>query len=238
MSKANDTYLVDRKLGKWALASSMLDAESVLADPAAYPFTEEIDAVLRPHIAILTQLLSWKMDSKHTPILNDKDVPVLAFMRKVAAKSKVPAERQGLVVHTGDMPVKHRCQIINWFDLHIPDAPSKRHLWMTGPPIAHAITLVLAEKLSTKYIKESSCPTNEHARRRYILKRTWKYQTTAIDARRHHGVDVDRECLSEFERRLFERSKASGVAVVVLRTILADTVYCTSALRTVSDFPF
>lgn len=114
--------LVHPKAGGWYIGSRECCPSQ--ADPAAYPFTEEIDSALRPHIDTLTQLLSWKINSKDTPILHEKDVPVLTFMRKVAAKLKLPAERQGLVVHTGDMPVKRRCQIINWFDLHIPDGTS------------------------------------------------------------------------------------------------------------------
>ncbi|KAI9069785.1 hypothetical protein FKP32DRAFT_1640461 [Trametes sanguinea] len=49
-------------------------------------------------------------------------------------------------------------------------------------------------------------------RRHLVLQRSWEFQVNAIKTRSSTVVDVDRECVAEFERRLFERSAASGVA--------------------------
>ena len=57
---------------------------------------------------------------------------------------------------------------------------------------------------------------SEEAQQEFILEQAWQYQTESggSDDGGHNalGVDVDRECLDDFEQRLFERSKDAGMA--------------------------
>lgn len=139
-------------------------------------------------------------------------------MNGVASASKVPAERQGLVVRTGGLSVKERCQIKNWIDVHVPGASTSRHLWTSRPLDGHAITVFLAAIREEEYLGHADCPPpdgtpeSELMRRQFVLKQAWNYQASVVDEVRQKVVDVDYECLLFFERSLLERSKASGVA--------------------------
>lgn len=167
------------------------------------------------------KLLAWKPDledNSPAATLLEEDVPVLGFLRQTVSTSGIPAERQGLVVHTGELSVKERCQINNWIDTHVPGAQALRHLWMSRPLGAHAITIFLAFRQHQKYLRHKGCPPSDGssesslAQYRFVLEQAWSYQMNAIDRRGTRMLDVDRECLLHFERRLFERSKRSGVA--------------------------
>ncbi|KAL7284985.1 hypothetical protein ACG7TL_000074 [Trametes sanguinea] len=218
------------RLGRWRLASTLPASEPDLADLVPCPFTQEIDSVLRPHAEMLEKLLHWRSLVSRAPGNQgmsasqeslEADIPVLAFLRQVASKSALPAEREGLVVHTGDLSIKERSQIIDWIDSHITEAKANRHLWLSGPLMAHAITLVLAARKGSDLLQEAELPpisdsedpnSETQRRRRLVLQHSWEYQVNAIEMRPMAVVDVDRECIQEFERRLFERSKASGEA--------------------------
>lgn len=145
-------------------------------------------------------------------------MPVLGFVNNVTLTSEIPAEREGLVVHTGKLSVQERCQIKNWIDVNVPGASTSRHLWTSRPLDAHAITIFLAARQEEQYLSHQDCPRSdgtpqsELLRRQFVLKQAWTYQINAVDEVRRKTVDVDRECLLVFERRLLERSKASGVA--------------------------
>lgn len=200
---------------------SLPDRDTLLAGINSYAFTAEIDTALKPHLDTLVILLSWKPtfeDDSPLAALTEEDVPVLGFVNGIASASNVPAERQGLVVHTGGLSVKERCQIKNWIDVHVPGASTSRHLWTSRPLDAHAITIFLAAVREEEYLGHTDCPPpdgtpeSELMRKQFVLQQAWNYQASVLDEVRQKVVDVDYECLLFFERRLLERSKASGVA--------------------------
>ena len=70
--------------------------------------------------------------------------------------------------------------------------------------MAHAVTLFLAYRL-----RSEGQPYDQME----LLSRAWKVQISAENmGDRHEAVDVDLECLSHFERRIFECSEEAGEA--------------------------
>ncbi|KAJ3009429.1 hypothetical protein NUW54_g2783 [Trametes sanguinea] len=208
------------RLGGWTMASTSPDEDADLEDPTARPYTAQIDKILMPHIGILVKLLEWTPD-KDVPDLLDEDVPVLGHMRSNTKKSRLPAIRRGLMVHTGELSVEERCQIVNWIDVHIPGASAQRPLWMTGPLVGHAITLVLGAKLKDRYLEEEGCPTLEHGnedrvrdRERYVLKTELGIPDGChrVTAAVSGGCRTVNACAISSRDSFRKRSKAAGMA--------------------------
>ncbi|GBE89672.1 hypothetical protein SCP_1603360 [Sparassis crispa] len=131
------------QLGKWRHASQIPTEEDVLAEPDSYPFTEEIDRILTPHIHVLSALLNSpeEVDSTSVPVLQylrsdagsdgAKSVqsPGNKSLGKPTKTSEVdsrfrqhPAVRSGMVPHTGDLDIVEQARINNWFYLKVPGA--------------------------------------------------------------------------------------------------------------------
>lgn len=177
-----------------------------------------MDCILSPHIDLLTALLDWT--PKHTALKADP-VPVLAFAREAMLHSRLPAERQGMVSYAGNLTIIERAQIINWFATHIPRAEARKPEWITGVPIAHAYTLILASRLYEEELEASSdneglIDDNGHpfvfTPNSDLLQRAWQLQVSKTNSRSYGIVDVDRECIAAFEERLFECSERAGLA--------------------------
>ena len=173
-----------------------------------------MDDILSPHAHLLTTLLDWTPNSKLH--LSD-EVPAIAFSRKARKNSRLPAEREGMVPYAGNLTIIERAQIINRFSIHIPGAKTRTQAWITGVPIAHAYTLVLASRLRDADQEASSLDEEATDNQTFVLTsdllhRAWQIQVSETDAASRALADVDCECISAFEERLFECSAHAGLA--------------------------
>ncbi len=121
-----------------------------------------------------------------------------------------------MVPYTGDLSIVEQAQISNWFANKVSGANSARHLWISRAPLAHAITLVIAHRHRTAISQHADFPTNgsPEEQQRFRLEQAWLYQGNGSSRNLVSAltVDIDKECLQDFEERLFERSKEAGVA--------------------------
>lgn len=122
-----------------------------------------------------------------------------------------------MVPHVGDLSIEERGQIGSWMCAKIPGAEETKHLWLGGAGMAHAINLVLAHKQRALFEAMPDYPStgSVEVQQAFRLAAAWQYQLShhppdLLDDVRH--VDVDQECLFDFEQRLFERSEDSGKA--------------------------
>ena len=118
--------------------------------------------------------------------------------------SSIGAERVGVVPFVGDLDFATRAQIHNWIFENVPGANKAFHQWVGRYVVAHAVTLFLAYRLQSEDQPEDQ---------QELLSRAWRVQVCAESmGDRHEAVDVDLECLSHFERRIFECSEEAGEA--------------------------
>ncbi|GBE90256.1 hypothetical protein SCP_1901050 [Sparassis crispa] len=199
------------RLGKWRHASQIPTEEDVLAEPDSYPFTEEIDRILTPHIHVLSALLNSpeEVDSTSVPVLQylrsdagsdgAKSVqsPGNKSLGKPTKTSEVdsrfrqhPAVRSGMVPHTGDLDIVEQARINNWFYLKVPASRKRDHF--TQVPEFRSIGSAADQTA-------------------FILSQAWAYQV-AMAHGPHEAKDVDQEALELLEGRMFEISQAAGRA--------------------------
>jgi hypothetical protein len=138
----------------------------------------------------------------------------MKYLHSPAMARRLSAIHQsGLVPYAGDISVLDRARVSIWFELHVPNAKAKRHIWIGKAPLAHAFTVMIASRhysdftASPKFPREGTAEEQE----RYILAQAWDFQmhAMAIDTT---GADVDLESLKSLEVRMFEVSKAAGPA--------------------------
>lgn len=202
------------KLGQWTHPCQMAaDSDSILSDPQAVPFSEEIDAILSPHTTIISDLIHqndtlWENSSTAS-------LPIARYIQK-NRKAATEAQRQGMVFLAGDLSLNEQAQISNWIYNKVEDAKTTVHLWVGGAALAHAFTVVIAHQKCADISKlaEYRSAKSPKERKQFMLDTAWKYQQSTLqhDQSSALAVDVDKECLDYFESRLFERSLESGIA--------------------------
>jgi hypothetical protein len=119
--------------------------------------------------------------------------------------------RLGTTQHTGDLTLTDQARTANWFFNNIEGAKTNVSEWLGRPPIAHAHTILVASRKpylhqSTDIADGSDSPENKEAA---LWKAAWNYLMTA-----HYlpAADVDLECLTALEERMFERSNRAGAS--------------------------
>lgn len=135
-----------------------------------------------------------------TPLTRNDSVPALTWLLKERKKNIQTA----YVPYTGDLSVLDRAQIANWFEIHIAKDTRLRHKWITSLPIAHAFTVFISYRLLKGRRNKMDHSIFEQ------LRAAWNHQVERTGS--GLGVDVDRECLSRLEERMFERSREAGIA--------------------------
>ncbi|KAF8214507.1 hypothetical protein K438DRAFT_1563128 [Mycena galopus ATCC 62051] len=191
------------RLGRWTHASEVPSAEDMLANPSVIPYNEEISAALTPHRATLQQLL---ISPTHFP---QNDIPALASLTNPDG-SMIPHGGS----YPGDLVVVDRLRVMNWFERHIANNDqSLRHMWIGRISLAHAFTILFAHRRRKIIITGKSCPpvNSEPQHTQFLLAAAWEYQCTAAPGM-WDGLDIEQECLSYLEERMFENSARAGMA--------------------------
>lgn len=172
-----------------------------MMDTQRYPFTDEINAALLPHLTTLTALL----EDPDSETVREADVPVKKWLRKQGAL--------GIVPHSGDLSVMDVGGLANWFWTHVPGAKATQHIWLTRIQMGHARTLLIAARQRSSFETDAKYPVDGTMEKQheFIMQKAWKHQCSAISDT-FHCVDVDRQCIAALEGRMFEVSKKAGPA--------------------------
>uniref|UniRef100_D8PWE0 PHD-type domain-containing protein n=1 Tax=Schizophyllum commune (strain H4-8 / FGSC 9210) TaxID=578458 RepID=D8PWE0_SCHCM len=174
-----------------------LDAEDIITSFRDFPFTTAIDKVLKPHRALLTDMLLDGLDSSSAAV---QASPCMIYLKEQSMQKS----RDKLTIAKGSIPLEgplspeERARIANWIWCMVPGAQEGLLAleWLGKATMAHAELLVIA------------------ANRQISLEDAWSAKKTErwSSRRAQSAVDVDLECLRIFERKLFEKSEASGPA--------------------------
>ncbi|KAI0683221.1 hypothetical protein BC835DRAFT_1296586, partial [Cytidiella melzeri] len=195
------------RLGRWLHAHEILKDEELLYNTHQYPYTDEINNILSPHVDLLQRILLQGFQSF-------PDLPACRYSIDAAKSNQqnFEAERRGMVPFYGGLDIAEQGQIVNWIVSHIPEAEGTREKWQGSAMNAHAATLVIAYRRRFDIQDDPTYPKHLDGAELevYSLKRAWEYQRN--DEEDRFQVDVDHECLTLFEERLFERSREAGIA--------------------------
>ncbi|KAG1896522.1 uncharacterized protein F5891DRAFT_1175109 [Suillus fuscotomentosus] len=110
----------------------------------------------------------------------------------------------------GDISSHEYAKIARWFSENVPGASGQVETWLGGMPLVHAFTLVVAHRKASDFEKRVEA-RNEEWNDSMLLKMAWadlmiSYPTNSFVA------DVDLECLTALEARMFEDSEEAGPA--------------------------
>ncbi|KAH7919295.1 hypothetical protein BV22DRAFT_1051142 [Leucogyrophana mollusca] len=192
------------RLGQWTHASQALDAEDFIMRFLEVPFPAEIHQILSLHTTTLHKLLEHPHPDNYT------DLPVGQYL---SALQHAPSTTGGYSVKfCGEFTDLEYAQIANWFYHNIPGAQSVVHTWLGCAPLAHALTLVITQRQydTFKLLLDFPIDGPDDHKSVFVLQRAWEYldEKTGTMA----FVDVDLECLTIFEERMFENSVRAGIA--------------------------
>ncbi|KAH7875730.1 uncharacterized protein C8R40DRAFT_1250870 [Lentinula edodes] len=183
------------RLGRWDHPPLRLSEEDILMQFEDYPYTEEVNDALKPHLEFLKTLHCSPQDC------SVEEVPAKVYVEK----SKKPIH-QCTIPFTGGLTIEDQARVANWFEKFVSQTPSiSRSKWHSLLAHAHAITLFLDHRLH-----RTATGMSESER----LHNAWNHQTTTrqISSNSSNTIDVDLECLEYLETRMFERSREAGVA--------------------------
>lgn len=184
------------------MACTLKGDEDTILDYENTQVNQEIINILLPHKKTLhTILVSPKaVSSSSCPALSYLRSPTIIFSKNIEMSWK----KNNMVPFTGDLS-PDECASVNAFIYrYLHPATSNRNQWLQKAPVAHAITLII---LARKFNSSAAVGSNEHAK---LLEQAWALQTESRLPSK--GVDVDREAIFLLERRMFETSKAGGLA--------------------------
>lgn len=187
--------LLTFKLGRWKHAHEMDTSEDILSNPAAIPYTNEIDDILSPFKDVLRNLLTCKPKD-----LKNETIPAKSWIES----TKKPLLTT-LVPYVGSLSLEERAQIANWFDINITHKDKKFRLsWLGYLPLSHAYTLYIADRLKSN-------PKMAQLGWKDLLLQAWDVQFTGTPERLA-DIDVEKECLEQLEEEMFEVSFRAGKA--------------------------
>lgn len=197
-------------------------------------YTSNEDEVLRPYQDVLSRIFSGtlsEVERFQIPAIVHVAKTQAALEAATATKKKKKPEKSGRgskaveafikaghVMEAGDLSLTEQNRAANWIFHNIPGASKKGQelKWLGKPTLAHAYTIMLArkhwqtirDKLKLKQSNvldvNSDPPSLQKVwRQAFALQLTARNDTVET-------VDVDKECISDFERRLFELSERSG----------------------------
>jgi hypothetical protein len=166
--------------------------------------SKELDDILQPHIASLQKLLD-------SPELNQSGAeayPVIDYI--LQSKKKLDGVGAYSIPFCGDISSHEYAKIARWFSENIPGASSQVEKWLGGMPLVHAFTLVVAHRKAGDFKKRVQA-RNEEWNNSELLKMAWADLMISYPAD-SFMADVDLECLTTLEARMFEDSEEAGPA--------------------------
>jgi hypothetical protein len=168
----------------------MPSIEDILYNPKLTPYSPEVDEALSPSISTLKTL--WMAPET----VEDSNIPAKKWL-----EDRNENLRKTLIPYTGNLNIRERGEIANWYETHISKDTRLRGEWMGSLPTAHATTLFIAYHLSKK----------SKDKQELYLEKAWKLQEAGTLSLLEE-VDVDKECLGRLEEQMFEKSSRAGPA--------------------------
>lgn len=200
------------KLGQWVQGFTIRDTEDVLSNflqgSISVDFSPEVNTALAPSLPVLARTLT-----NPESVVNE-DCPALAYTREKVTGSLRHLHSIGMVPFHGNVSDLDVARVINWLEVHIPEARSRpqRMSWITGAPSAHAITLLLASRYQDIFISLANYPQNGTAKERFQFSIAQAWERQIAPELRSRKIDVEAESITFLEERMFEVSKEAGEA--------------------------
>ncbi|KAF9236619.1 hypothetical protein BU15DRAFT_63878 [Melanogaster broomeanus] len=186
------------RLGYWVHAWDVPIDEDILLRFQEVSYPVNIHEMLSRYIPELQALLENPAPDAH---------PHLPVTQYLLRKGQPPDSSGSYPIkYCGDLTLVECAQITKWFFDHVPGAQGTVHMWLGSVPLAHALTLVIAQRQLSPmlHLQEGEELTT-------TLQAAWEYLINQTGKARE-AIDVNRECLLAFEERLFEDSLAAGIA--------------------------
>ncbi|KAG1876082.1 hypothetical protein C8R48DRAFT_592073, partial [Suillus tomentosus] len=192
------------RLGEWIHSWDTPREEDLIQNFMSAEVSKELDDILLPHIASLQKLL----DSPDLNQYGAEAYPVIDYILR--SKKKPDGVGAYSIPFCGDISSHEYAKIARWFSENVPGASGQVEKWLGGMPLVHAFTLVVAHRKASDFEKRIEA-RNEEWNDSMLLKMAWadlmiSYPTNSFVA------DVDLECLTALEARMFEDSEEAGPA--------------------------
>ncbi|KAG2133699.1 hypothetical protein DEU56DRAFT_888775 [Suillus clintonianus] len=193
------------RLGEWVHSWDTPREEDLIQNFMSAPASKELDNILRPHIASLQKLLD-------SPDLNERGAEAYPVIDYIMHSKKNLLDGVGAysIPYCGDISSHEYAKIARWFSENIPGASSQVEKWLGGMALVHAFTLVVAHRKAGDF-KKCLEAQNEQWNERALLKMAWADLLISYPAD-SFVADVDLECLTALEARMFEDSEEAGPA--------------------------
>jgi hypothetical protein len=185
------------------LHSSLKSWDTIQNFMSAQP-SKEIDDILKPHIASLQKLL----DGPDLSECGAEAYPVIDYILR--SKKNIDGVGAYSIPFCGDILSHEYAKIAHWFSENIPGAASQVEKWLSGMPLVHAFTLVVTHWKAGDFKKHVQA-WNKEWNDSDLLKMAWADLLISYPAD-SFVADVDLECLTALEARMFEDSEEAGPA--------------------------
>ncbi|KAG1752795.1 hypothetical protein EDB19DRAFT_2035386 [Suillus lakei] len=177
------------QLGQWTHAHDVPVGEDIIYSFHDVPYPPEMDNILAPHKFTIQYLIS---------------LPRLENIQHLPSWTSSTAAGK-----------KSQAQVAHWIYDNFEEARETVVQWLGCAPFAHTLSIVLACNKRSILEADPSYPRDgtTDAQEEFILEAAWAtlLEQTGRSTDVTH-TDVDLECLSAFEQRLFEKSARSGSA--------------------------
>ncbi|KAG1777063.1 hypothetical protein EV702DRAFT_970383 [Suillus placidus] len=195
------------RFGQWTHAHDVPVGEDIIYSFHDTPYPSETDTILAPHKSTIQHLIS-------VPRLEDiQHLPVGRHLQQQGRKVSLTGGYT--VKYCGDLTAVQQAQVAHWIFDNIEEARETVVQWLGCAPFAHALSIMLAHHKRSILEADADYPRDGtmEAQDEFILDTAWMtlLKETGSSTDVIH-TDVDLECLSVFEHRLFEKSARSGSA--------------------------
>ncbi|KAF8193466.1 hypothetical protein BJ912DRAFT_924635 [Pholiota molesta] len=181
------------KLGRWLHANQRPTSEDILSNPSSTPYTKEVNNIMTPASTVLKRLL---LDPENT---GKHWIPAKKWLQE----QKAPLHDM-MIPYACTLSLIERAMIANWFEEKICNGDQKmRRHWLGLLPIAHAHDTLKGEQINTRaeYLDEA-----------WLLLLNQRKDVQIAQKDSLLDVDIDKECLEQLEKLMFERSARAGAA--------------------------
>ncbi|KAG1744438.1 hypothetical protein EDB19DRAFT_1961697, partial [Suillus lakei] len=192
-------------LGEWVHSWDIPREEDLIQNFMSAPASKELDDILQPHIALLQRLL----DSPDLTQCGAEAYPVIDYIMQ-SKKNLLDGVGAYSIPYCSDISSRKYAKIAHWFSDNIPGASDQVEKWLSGMPLVHAFTLVVAHRKASDFKKQVEA-WNEEWNDSELLKMVWADLMISYPAD-SFMADVDLKCLASLEARMFEDSKEAGPA--------------------------
>ncbi|KAG1770555.1 hypothetical protein EV702DRAFT_977910, partial [Suillus placidus] len=192
--------------GQWTHAHDVPVGEDIIYAFYDVPYLPEIDIILVPHKSTIQHLISLPHfeDIQHSPV-----------GRHLQQGRKMTLTGGYTVKYCGDLTAVQQAHVAQWIFDNIEEAKETVVQWLGCAAFTHALSIMLAYNTRCILEADPDYPRDgtTDAQEEFILEAAW---TTLLKKTGRStdviNTDVDLECLSVFEQRLFKKLAQSGSA--------------------------